>query len=111
MVVDKIGKGEVVCRIPVTKGVQNAYSTLHGGAISTLVDVVGTMAILTEKPTTPGVSVELSVSFARAAKADEEVIVKGRVLKMGRSLAFTEVELLRADTLQLIAKGKHTKAL
>jgi acyl-coenzyme A thioesterase 13 len=43
-----------------------------------LVDVVGTIALLTKDPTKPGVSVELNTTFVRAAKAGETVVVTGR---------------------------------
>jgi len=68
----------VVCTLPVTDGVQNAYGTLHGGAVATLVDVVGTMALLAADPKRPGVSVDLSVSFVSAAKAGTDVLVYGK---------------------------------
>ena len=70
--------GRVVCVLPVTPGVQNAYGTLHGGCVATLVDVVGTMALLAADPKRPGVSVDMSVSFVAAAKAGSEVVVEGR---------------------------------
>ena len=43
MTVERMGDGYVSCQLSVLEGIQNAYSTLHGGAISTLVDVVGTL--------------------------------------------------------------------
>ena len=56
-----------------SKALENAYNTLHGGAICTIVDVVGTMAILSLDVTKPGVSVDLNVSFVSAAKSGEQV--------------------------------------
>jgi len=78
--VDKIDtkNGRVTCTMPVTAGVQNAYGTLHGGCVATLVDVVGTMALLAANPKKPGVSVDMSVSYVSAAKAGTDVIVEGR---------------------------------
>lgn len=83
MRVDKIDTkaGRVVCTLPVTPGVQNAYGTLHGGCVATLVDVVGTMALLAANPKRPGVSVDMSVSFVAAAKAGSEVVVEGRYVQ------------------------------
>ena len=45
LVIDEASDGIVKGRATVGKELQNAYSTLHGGATSTLVDVVGTMAL------------------------------------------------------------------
>ena len=58
-----------------------------------------------------GVSVDLNVSFCAAAQAGSELQVEGRVLKMGRKLAFTEVEITDKESGKLIATGRHTKAL
>jgi len=111
MRVDALGDGTVSCTMTVDETVQNAYSTLHGGAVATLVDVVGTLALLTRDVTKPGVSVELSVTFIAAAKAGEVVRAEGRVLKHGKRLGFTEVSLYRVTDGALLATGRHTKAL
>lgn len=111
MKVTEVSAGRAVCEVDVTDGLQNAYKTLHGGAITTLVDIVGTLALLSLDPTRAGVSVELNVSFASAAKAGETVVVEGRVLKAGKKLGFTEVDVRRASDGALIATGRHTKAL
>jgi acyl-coenzyme A thioesterase 13 len=107
--ITRIGEGYCEAEIVVTEGTQNAFSTMHGGCVATLVDVVGTMALLSLDPTRPGVSIELNVSFVSAAKAGETVTVHGRTLKTGKMLGFTEVDLKRADG-SLVATGRHTKA-
>lgn len=56
--VTQVEPGQVRAKFVVGDNVSNFYGTLHGGAISTLVDVVGTMAILSKEPTKPGVSVD-----------------------------------------------------
>jgi len=111
MVVNRIDRGFVACTLVVGEGVTNAYGTLHGGATCTLVDVVGTMALLTIDPTRAGVSVDLSTAFVAAAKVGETVRIEGRVLKAGKRLGFTEVALYRDSDGALLATGRHTKAL
>ena len=108
--IEKISDGSCVCTLPVEDHVQNAYKTLHGGAICTIVDVVGTLALLSVDPTKPGVSVDLNCNFITAAKAGEDIIIEGTVLKSGRRLGFTQVDLKHKDG-TLIATGRHTKAL
>lgn len=103
--------GEVECVFPVTDASSNAYGTLHGGCVTTLVDVVGTMALLSQDPLRAGVSVELSTSFTAAAKSGDSVRCVGRVTKMGRKLGFTQVDLYRVSDGTLAASGRHTKAL
>ena len=102
--------GEVDTEFVVAEGLQNTYLTLHGGAIATLVDVIGTMALLAKDPTRAGVSVDLSVSYLGAAKAGEMVKCCGRALRVGRKLGFSSVELRRASDGTLLAVGRHTKA-
>ena len=102
--------GEVDCEFEVEEGLQNTYSTLHGGATATLVDVVGSMALLSRDPTRAGVSVDLSVSYLAAARAGDTVRCLGRALKVGRRLGFSCVELRRKADGELLAVGRHTKA-
>lgn len=78
----------VTCELEVHDGIANAYGTLHGGAVSTLVDIVGTLAILAQHPTSAGVSVELNVSFLAAAKVGEKVIITGQYVYNPQSIVF-----------------------
>ena len=87
---------------------------MHGGAIATLTDVFGTLALLSLDQGRAGVSVEINTSYMSAAKAGELVTVTGTVLKSGRMLGFTEVliQTEREDGRVLeVAKGRHTKVL
>lgn len=78
--------------------------------MATLIDIVGTIALLTKEPTRAGVSVEINVSYLAAARDGETVTAHGRLLRAGRKLAFTEVDVFGEDG-RLIATGRHTKAL
>ena len=90
----------------------NNYRTLHGGATSTLVDVVGTLALLGKDPTRPGVSIEMNQSFTSAAKVGDQLRISGTVLRSGKTLGFTEVNIYIADeSARLVASGRHTKFL
>eukprot|EP00055_Hartaetosiga_balthica_P008069 m.28923 g.28923 ORF g.28923 m.28923 type:complete len:232 (-) comp6103_c0_seq1:3737-4432(-) len=109
--VESIGKGVVTATLPVHKYVCNAYNTLHGGAAATLVDIVGTMALLTLDPSRPGVSLEINTTYVRAAKLNETVTITGRVLKSGGKIGFTQVDITRSSDGELVATGRHTKAL
>mmetsp|Transcript_4075 Transcript_4075/g.5128 ORF Transcript_4075/g.5128 Transcript_4075/m.5128 type:complete len:198 (+) Transcript_4075:218-811(+) len=102
-------KGEVFCSLVVDESLKNAFGTLHGGAIATIVDIAGTLAILAKDDSKPGVSVELNVSFISAARLNSKVLIHGNCLKLGRKLAYTEVTLSDAATKNIIATGRHTK--
>jgi acyl-coenzyme A thioesterase 13 len=84
--------------------------TLHGGAVATLVDVLGSLALLAKDHTRGGVSVELNVSYLLAVKAGERVYCKGRVVKLGKALGFTQIDLYNQNG-KLAATGRHTKSM
>lgn len=115
MRVTRVDKALAEVELTVDEGHTNAYGTLHGGATCTLVDVVGTLALLAHDAGRPGVSVELNASFCAAARRGETILARGRVLRYGRLLGFTQVDLYRrgADGApgELLATGRHTKAL
>ena len=71
--------------------------------------MVGTLALLSDDPLRPGVSVELNCSFARAVKVGEMVTIKGKVEKTGKRLGYTSVTLYN-DKDEVIALGRHVKA-
>jgi acyl-coenzyme A thioesterase 13 len=102
--------GEAEGWMEVSPAVANAWGTLHGGAIATLVDIMGSLALLTKDHTRAGVSVELNVSYIAAVKAGQRVLCKGRVLKLGKKLGFTQVDLYTEDG-KVAATGRHTKAM
>ncbi len=109
--IDSAENGRAVCSFRVEKELQNSYGTLHGGAIATIVDVMGTLALLSVDHTRGGVSVDLNVSFVAAARANDALVATGVVLKTGKTLGFTEVCIRRAECGKLVATGRHTKAL
>ena len=91
-----IGDGEVECVLTVPESLSNTYGTMHGGAVSIVIDVLGTMALLTKdhtravRPTHPGnqvatgasegccwlqgVSVDMNMTFCSAARTGEELL-------------------------------------
>jgi acyl-coenzyme A thioesterase 13 len=104
------GEGRARLRLPVGPAVQNLNGTLHGGAIATLVDDAGTIAILTaDREGRPGVSTDLNVSFFSPGTG--AVLIEATVLKSGRSLAFVSVDIRRESDGALVAQGRMTKAL
>ena len=66
-----VADGRVECAFTVTHETANNFGTLHGGFTATLVDVVGTMALLSRDAGRPGVSIEMSQTFCAAAKVGE----------------------------------------
>lgn len=103
--------GKAKLRIVVDRSVQNLGGNLHGGAIATLVDDAGTLAIMTaDRDGRPGVTTDLNVSYLVAGRAGETVEIAAEVLKVGRTLAYVSVDLRREDG-TLLAQGRMTKFL
>lgn len=105
----RIGDGEVECVLTVTEGLSNTYGTMHGGAISTCIDVLGSMALLTKDHTRAGVSVEMNTTFCSAARVGETLCLTGSVLRYGKSMGFTNIVITRQRDGAVIATGRHTK--
>lgn len=104
-----VESGRAVVTLPVTDAVVNMVGTLHGGAIATIVDVAGTIAIMSaDQDGRPGVTTDLNVSYFAAAPLGETVTAEARCLKAGRTLAFVEVDL-RSSEGKLLAQGRMTK--
>jgi acyl-coenzyme A thioesterase 13 len=110
---DSFTSDEVVCSFTVDESLLNSKGTLHGGATATIIDIVGTLALLARDPTRGGVSLELNSSYLRAAVIGDRVICVGKVTKYGKSVGFTQVDLYRGARKEenAIASGRHTKYL
>ena len=104
--------GHVVVHVDVTIDHVNVAKNLHGGAGATLVDVVGTLAIIgADRHHRYGVSTDLNVSWFAPISLGETAVVDARVLKIGRNMAFVQVEIRRASDDALCLQGRLTKAL
>lgn len=95
----------------VTPAHLNKRGGLHGGLSSTIVDVVTTYALMThdEENMKAGVSVDLHVTFLKAAKENDELIINANTIKCGKTLAFLECEIRNKKCNSLLVKGSHTK--
>eukprot|EP00967_Tisochrysis_lutea_P020228 scaffold23061_cov37-Tisochrysis_lutea.AAC.1 len=110
MMVTDMSENGATCELVVTDALVNNYGTLHGGVIATIVDVVGTLALLGRDPSRAGISVEMNQTFMAAAHPGDTIVALGTVLKYGRRLGFTRVDLRRGNASgALLATGRHTK--
>lgn len=91
----------------------NPNGVMHGGVLTTLMDetlgaVVASVRGMDVMRAAPHATVEMNVSFLAGARPGDEIIVEGRALKVGRSVAFGEAEARRQGSDDLIAKGRFT---
>ncbi|XP_003219793.1 acyl-coenzyme A thioesterase 13 [Anolis carolinensis] len=111
MTVLSADSGKVVCEIEVAEEHTNWGENMHGGLTATLIDVVSTAALLHSERGAPGVSVDMNITYVSPAKIGDKILITAEILKQGRTLAFTTVDLTNKATGRLIAQGRHTKYL
>lgn len=88
----------------------NPAGALHGGVLYTLCDVAAYSALLSQLPMDrEAVTHDLHVSVMRAAGEGEAVVVSARVRRLGRSIAFIDVEAHAGE--RLLATARATKSL
>lgn len=83
----------------------NRFGAIHGGALAGLIDSVGSITSLTKLKRI--VTIEMNISYIKAATISTRVLAKGQVIQSGKSLIRTTVELFNQDG-QLITKGNLT---
>ena len=106
------GEGYARCRLPVAEKVRGGVAgSVHGGVISALVDIASIQAIstLVRPDERMAGTAELNVSYLRPALG-EVVFAAARVLKKGRTLAVTDVDITDPNG-RLLAKGRVAYAL
>ena len=70
---------------------------IHGGILATLADTAAAAAVLTEIPlATRLVSIEMKINFLSAHR-EGLLRAEGTVLKLGRSIAVAEAEIVNQD--------------
>lgn len=92
----------------------NPNGVMHGGVATSLMDevlgaVIASVRGLDVMAAAPHATVDMNVSFLAGPRVGDEIIVEGRALKVGRSVAFGEAEVRRRGGRDdLIAKGRFT---
>jgi uncharacterized protein (TIGR00369 family) len=93
-----VGDGEAVFRCSPDDSFFNPIGLIHGGLLCTLMDSAMGVAVQTKLPANTGAaSIELKVSFLRPAPAGRELEARGRVLQVGRRIAFSEAHVYLDD--------------
>lgn len=101
-------EGHCLAEFVVQKQDLNRWGGLHGGFTATVVDNVTTFALVSDE-SQPGVTVDLHVSYLRAAKEGDVIVVDAKTVKSGKRLAYLECELRNKENGSIIAKGSQTK--
>jgi uncharacterized protein (TIGR00369 family) len=83
----------------------NRFGAIHGGALAGLIDSVASITSLTKLKRI--VTIEMNISYIKAATISNKILAKGVVIQAGKSLIRTTVELFNEDS-QLITRGNLT---
>jgi uncharacterized protein (TIGR00369 family) len=107
------GEGEAHFRVPLREKLSGTGRgvAVHGGIITTLIDVTGAVAVRTLLEGDEGlvVTTDMHVMYMRPATSD--VLATGQVLQIGSSMAYTKVSVRfqdGADTAREAARGQVT---
>jgi uncharacterized protein (TIGR00369 family) len=103
--------GRVVNRVRLREAHLNYNDVVHGGVISSLIDSVAGGAVRTLREESeirqrPHATSDLHVSYLAPARGTE-LVAEAKVVKMGRTAAFTQVEV-RDDSGRVVALGLVT---
>ncbi|OQU87989.1 hypothetical protein SORBI_3003G378301 [Sorghum bicolor] len=109
--VDAIEPGRALCSFTVPPRLTDKSKRMHGGALASLVDLVGSAVFYAGGSPTTGVSLEITISYINAARANEEIEIEGTVLGIGEKTGCVVVEVRKKSTGEVIAHGRHTKYL
>jgi uncharacterized protein (TIGR00369 family) len=106
-----VAPDEVEMALPFNEGLATYGDVVHGGALSTFIDVAATAAAWSGadfEETARGATISLTVKFLQAARGGD-LRAHARVLRRGRQICFCEVDVRTED--ELVAKGLVTYKL
>lgn len=115
-----VSTGYIEAHVPVSSTLMNSKNILHGSTSATIIDWIGGIVIASTSPDrfkNRGVSVDIHATYVGAAKKGDLLIIKGKSNKVGRNLAFINVEILArkeggretGEDDKVIVTGSHTK--
>lgn len=110
IVVERVRDGSVDLRLEAGPDHANLQGTVHGGVLATLADTAAGLAVRSTIP--PGsrhVSVNLDVQYLAPANMGP-LLATGRVVRLGRRIAFAEADVSDAGG-ELLARAQVTVAV
>ncbi|EFA86398.1 thioesterase superfamily protein [Heterostelium album PN500] len=104
-------KHRVIMTMTVPDELCNPLSTLHGGAMATIVDIVSSIAIISTDPShlPPNVSIDMSISYAATAPVGESITIESILYQRAENKAYvyTDTTIYNAQK-KVCCKGSHT---
>ncbi|KAF2425249.1 acyl-coenzyme A thioesteras-like protein 13 [Tothia fuscella] len=101
--------GKVNFELDIQKEHTNRLNILHGGAIASMVDLGGSLAVASRGLFATGVSTDLNVTYiSSGGKIGDKIMAEATCDKFGKTLAFTSIKFTNSKG-DLFARGSHTK--
>lgn len=105
----KASAGSITAEFIVREDQCNHANVLHGGIITTILDEIMGMTLITLKIEHLYVTINLHVDFLFGAKAGEKVTAVSEVYRVGKKIANVEAKLFNAEG-KLLAKSTSNLA-
>jgi uncharacterized protein (TIGR00369 family) len=110
--VESVGENDVLCSLEVSTRHGRPGGTLSGPVMMMLADTTAWMAVLAEVGAVLlAVTTSLHIDFLRKPDLENDLMSRGRLLKLGRKLAVVDVELFSRGYDDLVAKAQVTYSL
>jgi uncharacterized protein (TIGR00369 family) len=110
--VESVDGDVVLCSLAVSERHGRPGGTLSGPVMMMLADTTAWMAILAQVgEVLLAVTTSLHIDFLRKPDLENDLVARGRLLKLGRKLAVVDVELFSRGQHELVAKAQVTYSL
>nr|ADE77689.1 unknown [Picea sitchensis] len=107
--VDRVESGLVIATLTVKPSLTNGYNTLHGGASATVASIVAMAAVKTLSGADKTFSLsEMGISYISAASINVELEIEAKVLRFGKSIAVSSIDIRNKTTKQITFQGRAT---
>src|SRR5712691_4245428 len=109
--IEKVTKDFCRMRLPFRPQLRTAAEMVHGGAIASLIDSAGVVAVWSnvDSSVTRGATIDLTVNYMAAAEG-VDLTAEAQVIRRGRSVVFVDVNVT-SPAGERIAKGMVTYKL
>ena len=102
--------GHSTIELIISEKILNPSGTFHGGVLYLISDVVAFCALMSVMEEGKiGVTNNINIQVMRHCNLGDSILFEGKVVKMGKRLAFLETTVKKED--KLIAKASITKTL
>jgi acyl-coenzyme A thioesterase 13 len=106
--VDRVEPGLAIFILTVKSPITNRYRTFHGGAVATVASIAAMAAVKTISGDKTFSLSEMCISYVSAARIDVELEIEAKVLRFGKSIAVSSIDIRNKTTKQITFQGRAT---